>query len=139
MLISHAIPMSIYVAIEVLKWFQVKQIAADHELLRDPKQPQSQLMLEQSALMTNPAGAQQSSATSSIRTNLTQLPRTSVVRISNTEIIENLGQANLCVCDKTGTLTQNRLTLRKIYTDSKVLSLKLADEVWSQQQRSTSA
>lgn len=29
------------------------------------------------------------------------------VKISNTEVIENLGQSNLVICDKTGTLTTN--------------------------------
>jgi len=31
-LISHAIPMSIYVAIEVLKWFQVRLVLRDNDL-----------------------------------------------------------------------------------------------------------
>ena len=40
-----------------------------------------------------------------------------MVQITNVEIIENLGQVDLCICDKTGTLTNNVLKLRKIYTD----------------------
>lgn len=35
-LISHAIPMSIYVAIEVLKWFQVRLVLRDLDLFQDP-------------------------------------------------------------------------------------------------------
>lgn len=35
-LISHAIPMSIYVAIEVLKWFQVRNMERDKDLMQDP-------------------------------------------------------------------------------------------------------
>ena len=34
-LISHAIPMSIYVAIEVLKWFQVRLVLQDPDLFRN--------------------------------------------------------------------------------------------------------
>ena len=33
-LISHAIPMSIYVAIEVLKWFQVRLVMQDPDLFK---------------------------------------------------------------------------------------------------------
>ena len=35
-LISHTIPISIYVAIEVLKWLQVQIIKKDHELMKEP-------------------------------------------------------------------------------------------------------
>ena len=36
-LISHIIPMSIYVAIEVLKFFQVRLIMSDSELVTEQK------------------------------------------------------------------------------------------------------
>ena len=35
-LISHTIPISIYVAIEVLKWLQVRIIKQDEELMKEP-------------------------------------------------------------------------------------------------------
>lgn len=35
-LCSHIIPMSIYVAIEVLKWFQTGLVFKDEELMKDP-------------------------------------------------------------------------------------------------------
>ena len=103
-LISHTIPMSIYVAIEVLKWFQVRLISSDRELSKDPKQ-------DGVGLDTNLERQEEKRAAN-------------MVRISNTEIIENLGQVDLCICDKTGTLTQNQLTLRKVYTDGKTLIIK---------------
>lgn len=40
------------------------------------------------------------------------------VEVMNTEIIENLGQVDLCICDKTGTLTENSLNLRRLYMDN---------------------
>ena len=46
------------------------------------------------------------------------------VQITNTEIIENLGQIDLCVCDKTGTLTNNSLKFRIFYTDGKLFYIK---------------
>ena len=47
-----------------------------------------------------------------------------MVRISNTEVIENLGQVDCCICDKTGTLTTNLLTLKKIYVDGLTFDIK---------------
>ena len=35
-LISHTIPISIYVAIEVLKWLQIQIIKQDRELMKEP-------------------------------------------------------------------------------------------------------
>ena len=64
--------------------------------------------------------------------------KANMVRISNTEIIENLGQVNLAICDKTGTLTENKLTLRKIYTDATTLTVKQADEVAAEKSHSLS-
>ena len=104
-LISHTIPMSIYVAIEALKWFQVRLIASDKELYKDP--------YGNDALDFNNNDEKDSNRKAA-----------NMVRIANTEIIENLGQVDLCICDKTGTLTQNLLTLRKIYTDNKTISVK---------------
>ena len=43
-----------------------------------------------------------------------------MVKIANTEVIENLGQVDLCICDKTGTLTKNELTIKEFYTDNKL-------------------
>jgi magnesium-transporting ATPase (P-type) len=34
----------------------------------------------------------------------------------------------LCICDKTGTLTKNELTLVKIYTDNKIFNLQPVKE-----------
>lgn len=41
-----------------------------------------------------------------------------MVKITNTEVIENLGKIDLCICDKTGTLTKNELLMKELYTDS---------------------
>lgn len=46
------------------------------------------------------------------------------IKITNTEIIENLGQVELCICDKTGTLTENSLTMRCFYTDGKTFNVE---------------
>lgn len=35
-----------------------------------------------------------------------------------------MGLIDLCICDKTGTLTKNELTLAKIYTDNKIFSMQ---------------
>jgi P-type E1-E2 ATPase len=35
----------------------------------------------------------------------------------NSQIIENLGQINLLLTDKTGTLTQGVMTMKKVYVD----------------------
>ena len=59
-----------------------------------------------------------------------------MVRISNTEVIENLGQVDCCICDKTGTLTTNLLTLKKIYVDGLTFDIKpmLSDASTAQHQ-----
>lgn len=47
-----------------------------------------------------------------------------MVSIANTEVIENLGQVDLCICDKTGTLTKNELIIRELYTDNRSFMIK---------------
>jgi len=60
-----------------------------------------------------------------------------MVQITNTEIIENLGLIDLCICDKTGTLTKNELTLAKIYTDNKIFPMQLLKDRKSKEIRFT--
>jgi P-type E1-E2 ATPase len=43
----------------------------------------------------------------------------------NSQIIENLGQINLLLTDKTGTLTQGVMTMKKIYVDEQDWNLDL--------------
>lgn len=47
-----------------------------------------------------------------------------MVKITNTEVIENLGKIDLCICDKTGTLTKNELLMKELYTDSTSFKIK---------------
>ena len=46
------------------------------------------------------------------------------VRISNTEVVENLGLVDLFIADKTGTLTMNELILREIFTDGELVKIE---------------
>ena len=39
------------------------------------------------------------------------------IKIKNLSNLENFGQINVCITDKTGTLTKNDLVVRTIYTD----------------------
>ena len=95
-LISHTIPISIYVAIEVLKWFQVRLISKDRHLINSV----SRLKEEINHYLSSKQEIEDKK-----------------VKISNSEILENLGQIDLCICDKTGTLTDNMFKLRRFYTD----------------------
>ena len=95
-LISHTIPISIYVAIEVLKWFQVRLISKDRHLITSV----SRLKEEINHYLSSKQEIEDKK-----------------VKISNSEILENLGQIDLCICDKTGTLTDNMFKLRRFYTD----------------------
>ena len=95
-LISHTIPISIYVAIEVLKWFQVRLISKDRHLNNSV----SRLKEEINHYLSSKQEIEDKK-----------------VKISNSEILENLGQIDLCICDKTGTLTDNMFKLRRFYTD----------------------
>lgn len=47
-----------------------------------------------------------------------------MVKIANSEVIENLGQVDLCICDKTGTLTKNELIIREFFCESKIIKIK---------------
>ena len=47
------------------------------------------------------------------------------IQIKNLNNLENFGQVNICVTDKTGTLTKNDLVVRKLYTDGRVWDLQL--------------
>ena len=40
------------------------------------------------------------------------------VRIKNSQVIENLGQISLVLADKTGTLTEGKMKMRKILIDT---------------------
>ena len=75
-LISHTIPMSIYVAIEVLKWFQVRLVLSDEDLMKDPGNIDSSL-----------AALDVGSSEEKIK----ERKQRNMVRIPNTEVIENLG------------------------------------------------
>ena len=75
-LISHTIPMSIYVAIEVLKWFQVRLVLSDEDLMKDPGNIDNSL-----------AALDVGSSEEKIR----ERKQRNMVRIPNTEVIENLG------------------------------------------------
>ena len=101
--------MSIYVAIEVLKWFQVRLVHSDPDLLKDP----STIDVSFIALEANHHDSYGKNS----------------VQVNNTEIIENLGQVDLCICDKTGTLTENSLSLKRIYMDG--MTFKMSPTVAS--------
>ena len=74
-LISHTIPISIYVAIEVLKFVQVHLVYTDDELLKDPMELDKKTMgLISETLAKNKKESYRNA-----------------VQITNTEIIENLG------------------------------------------------
>ena len=45
------------------------------------------------------------------------------VEIKDGEVLENLGQLDLVLTDKTGTLTNNNMVLRKIYCDKKIFGI----------------
>lgn len=78
---SHIIPISIYVAIEILKFLQTRRV--------DP-----------------PIGTK----------NLIE----NKIRVQNAVVLENLGQINTLLTDKTGTLTNHSLTLQSIYCGGKM-------------------
>lgn len=82
-------PISIYVAIEILKFLQTRRIdppatIADHVENK--------------------------------------------IRVQNAVVLENLGQINTLLTDKTGTLTNNNLTLQSIYTDGRLFGNYLSSE-----------
>ena len=68
--------MSIYVAIEVLKWLQVKSIYSDYDLLKDPQDDNALASFYQSKVEPE---------------KLEQMRARNMVKIANTEVIENLG------------------------------------------------
>jgi len=108
-LISHTIPMSIYVAIEVLKWLQVRAVYADYDLMIDP----GDLSIKRA-----------SNLHSETKNKEKEMFARNMVKITNTEVIENLGKIDLCICDKTGTLTKNELLMKELYTDSTSFKIK---------------
>jgi P-type E1-E2 ATPase len=42
----------------------------------------------------------------------------------NSQVIENLGKVDLVMTDKTGTLTENEMILRRFYVDGKVWNVQ---------------
>ena len=96
-LYSHAIPMSIYVAIEIYKTIQINHIHGDKTLNK------RHLMTSVEELM---------------------FKRKKAVKVCNSEVLENLGQINLLLADKTGTLTRNQMILRSFYCDNRVWKIE---------------
>ena len=45
------------------------------------------------------------------------------VSVRNSEVIENLGQLDLLLTDKTGTLTSNNMRIKRIYCDKKIFGI----------------
>ena len=90
--VSHTIPMSIYVAIEVLKLIQKHLIETD-ECFQE----------EQSMDYEN-----------------IKYP----VKVRNPNLIENLGEIDLLLTDKTGTLTSNNMRIKSIYCDNKIFGVE---------------
>ena len=50
--------------------------------------------------------------------------RKKAVKVCNSEVLENLGQINLLLADKTGTLTRNQMILRTFYCDNRVWKIE---------------
>ena len=64
------------------------------------------------------------------KSKLKEMRARNMVQIANSEVIENLGQIDLCICDKTGTLTKNELIFKEFFCESKIIKVKYqADDV----------
>jgi len=50
------------------------------------------------------------------------------VEILNPQVIENLGQINLLLSDKTGTLTQGKMKLKKIFLDGREFAVNIPED-----------
>lgn len=99
-LLSHAVPMSIYVAIELLKVFQKNNVQSDKGM--------------HGVIKHGLAGEGEDLSHS--------------VVVKDTEVLENLGQLDLVLTDKTGTLTNNNMVIRSIYCDKKIFGIQQEDE-----------
>lgn len=70
---SHIIPISIYVAIEILKFLQTRRV--DPQIIANKNYSENK------------------------------------IKVQNTVVLENLGQIDTILCDKTGTLTNHNLSM----------------------------
>lgn len=93
---SHLIPISLYVAIEMLKYIQSLRIV-------------SKLKQEEQANLSR--------LLASLKRRPKNIPKfdDSAITISNTEVIENLGQINMLLTDKTGTLTKQQMSVKLLF------------------------
>ena len=89
--------MSIYVAVEIYKMIQISHIHGDKTLNK------RHLMTSVEQIMFKNKKA---------------------IKVCNSEVLENLGQVNLLLADKTGTLTRNQMILRSFYCDGRVWRLE---------------
>ena len=49
------------------------------------------------------------------------------VTVRNLEVLENMGQLDLLLTDKTGTLTSNNMKIKSIYCDKKIFPIMPSD------------
>ena len=97
--------MSIYLAIEVFKFLQVQMVHSDTS-------------------MNNPQLANHLLHTPGEEHVINE---TNAVQIKNPEVLENLGDINLFLTDKTGTLTQNNMIFQKLYCLRRIRQMKHTD------------
>ena len=96
--------MSIYVAIEVFKTIQVRAIHSD-------------TIMNKKNLELPPMADDKEA----------EEARNEKVQVRNSEVLENLGEINLLLTDKTGTLTKNQMILRNIYCDNRVWEMEATE------------